>query len=551
MNEVYFIINQPDKFYNSEKTYIPYIVKRYINESQNSLELSNYQQVYPNNNSFVEFYNKPTPFGVGVDKNNCTFNNFTKNNLNLTVRVSDELKKDIFKGFITTVLVKFNNNYKENKYYFLKNYEYKNNNIFKIELELDVLNLWSFRDGSNKFLLTKVIPKLSEPNNYYYTPIPSNLESIERVDFFSYLYEKNKNVDKYYTPMLCAFMLSEDYQGEYSFALAGGCSVILAPASSQGYMHIKKLVKDKGINKLKKLCIIPWGGCYLDKHLKNVFFTSQEFDVIEQQLTYPLIWDMSFNIDETQPITELNAEWLKIGNNLILMNKVKKIEIYLTLNPFMRVYSLDKVEDYEIGITIPLTFNNWDIYTSNNPNAEQILQNNRELRKAQHQYQQSMNGIRMAEGVGSLVMSKGTKGWGSLVSSIGDTVMTEKAYKTAVENEKLEIENKKSQLTQIGDSSTVELFTINNNNLSNAGYPHSWALMSYTPRYTYCGVIKEKRKSLQNITKYNCCFNHMFSGGGLTATYKYAEGMYLTTLTSNYTDEINDRLMKGVYFEKL
>lgn len=550
MKEVYFIVNQPDKFYNSEKTYIPYIVKKYINENQNTSELAHYQQDYPNNNSFVEFYNKATPFGVEVDKNNCTFNALTKNSLNLTVRVSDELKKDILNGFVTTVLVRTNKDYKENRYYFLKNYEYKNNNTFKIELELDVLNLWRFRDGSNKLLLTKVIPKIHNSNNYYYTQIPSHLESIERVDFFSYLYEKNKNVDKYFQPLLCAFMLSEEYQGEYSFALAGGCYGIFAPATERGYMHIKTLVKQKGVGKLKKLCILPWGGCFLDKDLKPHVLNSN-YEVVEQQLTHPLVWDMSFKIDETQPITELNAEWLKIGNNLILMNKVKKIEIYLTLNPFMRVYSLDKVEDYEIGTTIPLTFNNWDVYTSNNPNAEQILQNNRELRKAQHQYQQTMNGIRMAESVGSLVMSKGTKGWGSLVSSIGESVMSEKAYKTAVENEKLEIENKKSQLTQIGDTAVVDLFTVNNTNLAKAGYPSSWALNNHDPRYTYCGIIREKRKSLQNINKYNCCLNHMFSGGGLTATYSYVEGMCLTTLTSNYTDEINERLMKGVYFEKL
>lgn len=550
MNEVYFIINQPDKFYNSEKTYIPYIVRRYVNEKRNSALLFQYQQEYPNDSSFVEFYNTNTPFGVGTEPNNCTFNSFSKNNLNLTVRVSNELKKNIFDGHITTLLVKFNENYKENKYYFLKNYEYKNNNVFKIELELDVLNLWWFRDGSNKLLLTKVIPKLPNNNNYYYTQIPSQLESIERIDFFSYLYEKNKNVDKYYLPVLCAFMLSENYQGEYSFALAGGCRVILAPATETGYNRIKHLVKQDGVGKLKKLCVIPWGGCFLDKELHlHVLNSSHEF--VEQQLSHPLIWDMPFNINETQPITELDAEWLKIGNNLILMNKVKKIEIYLTLNPFMRVYSRDKVEDYEIGITIPLTFNNWDIFTSNNPNAEQILQNNRELRKAQHHYQQAMNGIRMAEGVGTLVMSKGTKGWGSLMSSVGETVMAEKAYKTAVENEKLEIENKKSQLTQIGDTAVAELFNINNNMLAQAGYPYEWALKTYTPRYTYCGVIKEKRKSLENITKYNCCFNHMFSGGGLTATYKYVEGMYLTTLTSNYTEEINNRLMAGVYFEKL
>ena len=346
-------------------------------------------------------------------------------------------------------------------------------------------------------MLTKVIPKLPNDNNYYYTQIPSHLESIERVDFFSYLYEKNKNVNKYYQPLLCAFILSEDYQGDYSFALAGGCYGIFAPATEQGYKHIKTLVKQKGVGKLKKLCVIPWGGCYLDKELK-LHVLNTDYDVVEQQLTQPLIWDMSFNIDESQPITELNAEWLKIGNNLILMNKVKRIEIYLTLNPYMRVYSLDKVEDYEIGTTIPLTFNNWDIFTSNNPNAEQILQNNRELRKAQHKYQQAMNGIRMAEGVGSLVMSKGTKGWGSLISSVGDTVIAEKAYKTAVENEKLEIENKKSQLTQIGDTTVVDLFSINNINLAQAGYPSSWALMINSPRYTFCGVIKEKRKSLQN-----------------------------------------------------
>lgn len=550
MNEVYFIINQPDKFYNSEKTYIPYIVKKYINENQNSSELVYYQQDYPNNNSFVEFYNKATPFGVEVDKNNCTFNSLTKNNLNLTVRLSDEIKKDILKGFITTVLVRTNKDYKDNRYYFLKNYEYKNNNIFKIELELDVLNLWWFRDGSNNLLLTNVIPKLPNDNNYYYTQIPSQLESIERIDFFSYLYEKNNNVDKFYQPLLCAFMLSEDYQGDYSFALAGGCYGIFAPATEQGYMHIKTLVKQKGVGKLKKLCVIPWGGCFLDNELKPHVLNTK-YEVVEQQLTHPLIWDMSFNIDASHPITELNAEWLRIGNNLILMNKVKKLEIYLTLNPFIRVYSIDKVEDYEIGINIPLTFNNWDVFTSNNPNAEQILQNNRELRKAQHQYQQAMNGIRMAEGVSSLVMSKGTKGWGALISSVGDTAIAEKAYRTAVENEKLEIENKKSQLSQIGDTTVIELFTINNNNLAQVGYPSNWALNTHTPRYTYCGVIREKRNSLQNINKYNCCFNHMFSGGGLTATYKYVEGMYLTTLTSNYTEEINNRLMKGVYFEKL
>ena len=549
MNEVYFITNTPGFFYNDETHYLPFQVKKYINKNENPEEFEHYVASYPGVTNFVDFTNKNS--GIGVDANNCTFNTWTKNNINLTVRLHPKLTNKVLRGLVTTVFIRNVENERYNKYYFLKNYEYKNNNLFKIELELDVLNLILFKEGYNKILISKIIPKKQLKNNYYYTSIPSHLDKVEKIDFFSYLYEKNNNNDKFYLPMVCAFMLSEDYQGEYSFALAGGCSVILAPATETGYNHIKYLVKNKGINKLKKLCVIPWGGCYLDKQLKNNFFTSQQFGVIEQQLTHPLVWDMTFNIDETLPITELNAEWLKIGSNLILMNKVKKIEIYLTLNPFMRVYSLDKVEDYEIGITIPLTFNNWNIYTSNNPNAEQILQNNRELRKSQYQYQQSMNGIRMAESVGSLVMSKGTKGWGSLVSSIGDTVMTEKAYKTTVENEKLEIENKKSQLTQIGDTSTVELFTINNNKLAQAGYPNGWALNIHHPRYTYCGVFKEKRSATVNLEKYNCFLNVKKTGLELTENYKYIEGMCLTTLNSAYNEEINTRLMKGVYFEKL
>ena len=548
MNEVYFILNTPDFFYNDELHYIPYQVNKYINKDENAEDFGHYVGVYPGVTNFVNFINKDN--GIGVDINNCTFNSWTKNNINLTVRVHSKLTTAILRGLVTTVFIRNVENERYNKYYFLKNYEYKNNNVFKVDLELDVLNLTLFKNEDNNILISKIIPKKKHNNNYFYTPSPSILKEIERVDFFSYLYEKNNNVDKYYLPMLCAFMLSEDYQGDYSFALGGGCRVILTPATETGYSHIKRLVKSAGVNKLKKLCVIPWGGCFLDKELHPCVLNSS-YEVTEQQLTHPLIWDMVFKVDETQPITELNAEWLKIGNNLILMNKVKKIEIYLTLNPFMRVYSLDKVEDYEIGITIPLTFNNWDIFTSNNPNAEQILQNNRELRKAQHQYQQSMNGIRMVESVGSLVTSKGTKGWGSLISSVGDTVMAEKAYKTSVENERLEIENKKSQLTQIGETAVVELFNINNSMLAQAGYPKDWALKTRTPRYTYCGVIKEKRKSLENITKYNCCYNHMFSGEKLTATYKYVEGMCLTALNSSYNEEINNRLMKGVYFEKL
>lgn len=548
MNEVYFIINTPGFFYNDETHYIPYQVDKYINKNENEDDFEHYVGSYPGVTNFVDFTNTDT--GIGIDINNCTFNSWTKNSINLTVRVHSKLTDAILKGVVTTVFIRNVENERYNKYYFLKNYEYKNNNVFKIELELDVLNLTLFKNENNKVLISKIIPKKKLDNNYFYTALPSILEEIERVDFFSYLYEKNNNNDKYFLPMLCAFMLSENYQGEYSFALGGGCRVILTPATETGYNHIKHLVKSEGVNKLKKICVIPWGGCFLDKELHPHVLNSN-YEVVEQQLTHPIIWDMTFNIDETTPITELNAEWLKIGNNLILMNKVKRLEIYLTLNPFMRVYSLDKVEDYEIGTTIPLTFNNWDIYTSNNPNAEQILQNNRELRKAQHQYQQAMNGIRMAESVGSLVMSKGTKGWGSLISSIGDTAMAEKAYKTAVENEKLEIENKKSQLTQIGDTSVVELFNINNNNLAQAGYPSSWSLNIHSPRYTYCGIIKEKRTATINLVKYNCFLNVKKTGTELVEDYKYIEGMCLTTLNSAYNEEINNRLMRGVYFEKL
>ena len=549
MNEVYFIINTPGFFYNDELHYMPFQVNKYINKDENPEEFEHYVVSYPGVTNFVNFTNKVS--GVGVDINNCTFNTWTKNNINLTVRVHPKLTAAILRGLVTTVFIRNVENERHNKYYFLKNYEYKNNNLFKIELELDVLNLILFKDEYNKILISKIIPKKKLDNNYFYTAYPSMLEEIERVDFFSYLYEKNNNNDKYYLPMLCAFMLSEDYQGEYSFASAGGCYVILAPATKKGYENVRSLVKQKGVGKLKKLCVIPWGGCYLNKNLEVYFYNSKKFDVIEQQLDYPLIWGKNFEINKTTPITELNSEWLKINNNLILMNKVKRLEIYLTLNPFMRVYSLDKVEDYEIGITIPLTFNNWDVFTSNNPNAEQILQNNRELRKSQHQYQQLMNGIKMGESVGNLISSKGTQGWGTLTSSIGDSIMMEKAYQTTVANEMLEIENKKSQLTQIGNSSVMELFAVNNLNLVKAGYPNSWITGNGKIKYNYCGVIKEKRTATVNLKKYNCFLNVEKTGLNLTQNYKYIEGMCLTTLNSAYNEEINNRLMKGVYFEKL
>lgn len=549
MNEVYFIINTPGFFYNDELHYIPYQVDKYINSNESPEDFEHYVGSYPGVTNFVKFTNNDT--GISVDINNCTFNSWTKNNINLTVRVHPKLTTAILRGLVTTVFIRNVENERYNKYYFLKNYEYKNNNLFKIELELDVLNLTLFKNEYNKILISKIIPKNKLDNNYFYTPLPSILEEIERVDFFSYLYEKNKNNYEYFLPMLCAFILSEDYQGEYSFASAGGCYVILAPATKKGYENVRALVKQKGVGKLKKLCVIPWGGCYLNKNLEVYFYNNKKYDVIEQQLDFPLIWGKNFEIDKKAPITELNAEWLKIGNNLILMNKVKRLEIYLTLNPFMRVYTLDKVEDYEIGVTIPLTFNNWDIYTSNNPNAEQILQNNRELRKAQHQYQQVMNGIRMGESVGNLVASKGTQGWGTLTSSIGDTIMTKKAYQTTVANEMLEIENKKSQLTQIGNSSVMELFAVNNLNLVKAGYPNSWITAGNKIKYNYCGVIKEKRVATINLEKYNCFLNVEKKGIDLTNDYKYIEGMCLTTLNSAYNEEINNRLMKGVYFEKL
>lgn len=548
MNEVYFIINSPD-FYNDELHYIPYEVDKYINKNENSEEFEHYVGSYPGVTNFVNFTNKDS--GIGIDFNNCTFNSWTKNNINLTVRVHDKLTTAILKGVVTTVFIRNVENERYNKYYFLKNYEYKNNNLFKIELELDVLNLILFKKEYNKILISKIIPKKKLDNNYFYTPLPSRLEEIERVDFFSYLYEKNKNNKEYFLPMLCAFILSEEYQGEYSFASAGGCYAILAPATKNGYENVRHLVKQKGVGKLKKLCVIPWGGCYLNKKVEVYFYNSKKMDVIEQQLDYPLIWGKNFEIDKTMPITELNAEWLKIGNNLILMNKVKRLEIYLTLNPFIRVYSLDKIEDYEIGITIPLTFNNWEVFTSNNPNAEQILQNNRELIKSQHQYQQVMNGIKMGESTGNLIASKGTRGWGTLTSSIGDSIMMEKTYKTTVKNEILEIENKKSQLTQIGNSSVMELFAVNNLNLIKAGYPISWVGEGSKIKYNYCGVVKEKRTATVNLEKYNCFLNVKKTGIELSEDYKYIEGMCPTTLNSTYNEEINNRLMKGVYFEKL
>ena len=549
MNEVYFISNTPGFLYNNETHYIPFQVKEYINKNENEEEFEHFIGSYPGVTNFVKFIDKTV--GIGVDINNCTFNSWSKNNINLTVRVHPKLTVAILRGFVTTVFIRNVENERYNKYYFLKNYEYKNNNLFKIELELDVLNLTFFKNEYNKILISKIIPKKKLDNNYFYTAFPSRLEEIERVDFFSYLYEKNKNNYEYFLPMLCAFMLSEDYQGVYSFASAGGCYVILAPATKKGYENIRSLVKQKGIRKLKKLCVIPWGGCYLNKNLETFFYNSKKSDVIEQQLDFPLIWGKNFEIDKTKPITELNAEWLKIGGNLILMNKVKRLEIYLTLNPFMRVYSLDKIEDYEIGTIIPLTFNNWDIYTSNNPNAEQILQNNRELRKSQHQYQQVMNGIKIGESVGNLIASKGTQGWGTLTSSIGDSIMMEKTYKTTVENERLEIENKKSQLTQIGDSSVMELFAVNNLNLIKAGYPNSWITAGGRIKYNYCGVIKEKRTAMVNLEKHNCFLNVKKTGIELTENYKYIEGICLTPLNSAYNEEINNRLMRGIYFEKL